>query len=567
MTAERSENDDTSVDDVLIKSWFFPAASLDHLDPVKDAYTEAVSYFKSALTNDECKVVWIDNLTSIGDVQEAALQAERLYQSSKNGKARLWLSKFSSRVMYYGAIMDTLSQHHPEYVSLVWGAMKFVFVGVINQEQLITELSKALSIIADALPRVQLHSILYPTEKMKRAIAMLYARIIQFVKRAMHWYKEGRMKHIYNAIIRPYDLRFKDLVEEIREYSSKVDQIASASAQAEMRIMHRSQVATQTSVHNLENVLSQWLVKNGILERLNEMMKEQKMTKAAISDVESRILRRLEEYQGINSSRYIDTNRKLCDLQYCQVLSLIANTSLPTPDDSLSYCQSIQKHRRRYTSGGQDITRIRQRLQSWSSAKGSSLVHIKGTPTTKHATKDMLTDMVTSARGSNRAVIWALASRPVACQRTPTSIDVLKYLALQVLQCNNHLMNERSLSVNASAFDVARTEAEWFSLLESIMIGISQLFIIIDAELFGGFDSGTGTWAEEFSQLFEKLRSGHTVLKVALATYRKTLRLSPSEAVDTVFVGSKRNDRVNVRGKGKGLLYQSTSASKFSFYK
>jgi hypothetical protein len=38
------------------------------------------------------------------------------------------LSKFSSRICYYGQIFDVLVQHHPEYVSLAWGAMKFLFV-------------------------------------------------------------------------------------------------------------------------------------------------------------------------------------------------------------------------------------------------------------------------------------------------------------------------------------------------------------------------------------------------------------------------------------------------------
>lgn len=33
----------------------------------------------------------------------------------------------SQRLLYYGNIMDVLVQHHPEYVSLVWGAMKFIF--------------------------------------------------------------------------------------------------------------------------------------------------------------------------------------------------------------------------------------------------------------------------------------------------------------------------------------------------------------------------------------------------------------------------------------------------------
>jgi hypothetical protein len=36
------------------------------------------------------------------------------------------LEKLSSRIMYYGKVMNTLAQHHAECVALVWGAMKFV---------------------------------------------------------------------------------------------------------------------------------------------------------------------------------------------------------------------------------------------------------------------------------------------------------------------------------------------------------------------------------------------------------------------------------------------------------
>jgi hypothetical protein len=38
------------------------------------------------------------------------------------------LEKISSRIMYYGKVLDVLAQHHPEYVALVWGAVKFVLV-------------------------------------------------------------------------------------------------------------------------------------------------------------------------------------------------------------------------------------------------------------------------------------------------------------------------------------------------------------------------------------------------------------------------------------------------------
>jgi hypothetical protein len=66
---------------------------------------------------------------TIHDVEEAVIAAREKYQNrSGQSKARKWLANCSKRVMYYGAIMDTLSQHHPEYVSLAWGALKFLFI-------------------------------------------------------------------------------------------------------------------------------------------------------------------------------------------------------------------------------------------------------------------------------------------------------------------------------------------------------------------------------------------------------------------------------------------------------
>ena len=46
---------------------------------------------------------------TIEDVQKTVLEARQFYESSKKGTARLWLSKFSSRVLYCGVIMGTIS--------------------------------------------------------------------------------------------------------------------------------------------------------------------------------------------------------------------------------------------------------------------------------------------------------------------------------------------------------------------------------------------------------------------------------------------------------------------------
>lgn len=68
---------------------------------------------------------------SMGDVLQAIKNAKARYESRPISKARRWLAIFSPKVVYYGVVLDVLVQQHPEYVSLVWGAMKFLFgVGV-----------------------------------------------------------------------------------------------------------------------------------------------------------------------------------------------------------------------------------------------------------------------------------------------------------------------------------------------------------------------------------------------------------------------------------------------------
>jgi hypothetical protein len=108
----------------------------------------------------------------------------------------------------------------------------------MNHEELLTQISKTVSRIADVLPRAELATSLYQTDRMNRAVAQLYVKIMSFVKDAVRWYKMGKIKHSFNSIAKPYALSFKNLVEEIAEASRNVDKEASAASRAEIRGLH-----------------------------------------------------------------------------------------------------------------------------------------------------------------------------------------------------------------------------------------------------------------------------------------------------------------------------------------
>ncbi|KAF4634159.1 hypothetical protein G7Y89_g3948 [Cudoniella acicularis] len=523
----------------LIASWYSGPTDSSSLAPLQDAYEKAVEYFKTNLTKDECKRLWIDSKSSLSDVQKAVQEARETYEGSKKSKARLWLSRLSSRVMYY----NTLSEHHPEYVSLVWGAMKFLLVVFLNQEELITELSKALSSIADALPRAKIHTILYPTEMMKHTVAMLYACVIRFLHRAMCWYKEGKLKHMVSAFTRPASLRFKDLVEEISELSNRADKLAAASAHAELRDLHATHSATKVTVNELHDNLKTWTSQTSILDELNEVKREQQLSRHLIAQMEERILARLEYHHGIHTSRYIDTNRQIYDLQYSQILASVASTSsLLSPNAALKHCRSMRKHRRLYGVPDLEVKHATPLLQGWASRECSSIILIKGSLTLKNITKDLATDVVDLILKSKTAVVWVLNSPRAVPAKEPPAIEVLKQLVLQVMQLNTNLMNERSLGISATCFQSAKTEKDWFDLLGSVMAGITRLFIIVDIEASRTRSKGSSTWPAAFLSLFQKLsaRNIKCVVKVALVYYQ-----------GDVTVPGKAKKNVNIVSIGK----------------
>lgn len=106
---------------------------------------------------------------------------------------------------------------------------------LIHHEELIIKTSKALSRIADALPRIELKLSLYPTPEMRKGVTDVYAYIIKFLTRTMDWYTQGKLKHLASAVFRPYELHFKDLVEEVTARSRQVDKLAEMHSQLEVR--------------------------------------------------------------------------------------------------------------------------------------------------------------------------------------------------------------------------------------------------------------------------------------------------------------------------------------------
>ncbi|KAL9089774.1 MAG: hypothetical protein Q9165_005568 [Trypethelium subeluteriae] len=209
-----------------------------HLALAEETYQNAVVLFKTKYTTSQDKIKWLSDKSTLHDVENVLLAAKERYDVRTNSSARKYINKVSAGIMYYGNVMDMLVQHHPEYVSLGWGTMKLIFVLVLNHEELVTELAKALARISDTLPRTQLHLVLYPTAEMKRAVEELYALLISFYQRALRWYQATKLRHVTRALLKPYRLEFGDLVERINSQARSIESLAITMAHQEIRSIY-----------------------------------------------------------------------------------------------------------------------------------------------------------------------------------------------------------------------------------------------------------------------------------------------------------------------------------------
>ena len=98
--------------------------------------SERLKLLQYVLNKKHGKLNKIQQLSSVTELEKLLLDIKDRYeQQHDNNKIGRWLSRLSSRICHYGRILDVLVQHHPEYVSLAWGAMKFLFIVCTCQTQ------------------------------------------------------------------------------------------------------------------------------------------------------------------------------------------------------------------------------------------------------------------------------------------------------------------------------------------------------------------------------------------------------------------------------------------------
>ncbi len=117
---------------------------------------------------------------------------------------------------------------------------------------MVAELSKALTKINEAMPRVQIELAIYQSPWMQDAVSRLYAHVLLFLQKAVQWYNRGSLRRAIGSIFKPYPLAFQDTVLEITRCTKAVDAIANTSSHAEIRCLTNAMKAQDQKLHDVQ---------------------------------------------------------------------------------------------------------------------------------------------------------------------------------------------------------------------------------------------------------------------------------------------------------------------------
>jgi hypothetical protein len=332
----------------------------------------------------------------------------------------------------------------------------------------------------------------------------MYAHILRFLLRALHWYQESKVMRAIHSITRPVELRYDDLLEKISILSHNTTDWASVISHAEQRDVH---------IQIRENASNQ-----------NKMMLSIEQLTALVFEIKHSLVAETM----LSAASRIETRQALSEIQLSQFLAFLLVDALLDPTKAYQGASFLRNRRRTNRSSTGPSFWLDAKLKRWNEIQSSSLVIIKGTRKLRFHIKDFCVDSISILKKTQIPVIWTLKTIDVENvlrgDEKVSTIVLLKSLITQAVQINPTLRTDAALAPRLKAWLGANTEGDWLNILASVLQGIPLIYIIIDAELI---DNSLAELTEGFSfpaaflQLFSQLTDLNikTVIKVAFVSY------------------------------------------------
>lgn len=155
-------------------------------------------------------------------------------------------------------------------------------------------------------------------------------------------------------------------------------------------------------------------------------------------------------------------------------------------------------------------------LLEWASTEKSSILLVQGDYQTTEAVEQIALDLVQYLEDHSHPAIW-IFNDMTSGEYLTTAEDILKQLAVQILQKNPRLHSARYLLRVVERFQTVSKDLGWFDVIHFVLEGMPNMCMVIDLGILGAEYETSSSWMKQFSGLFERLRlENASILKIVL---------------------------------------------------
>ncbi|KAL8794974.1 MAG: hypothetical protein Q9195_002556 [Heterodermia aff. obscurata] len=494
-------------------------------------------------------------------LQEAQREYKRKYPSStaesvqfrRQGyktKTRAACRAFAEGAYEYSKIMDMLAGQAPEYVALVWGAIKIVLIVQINHEELKQKVQEHIKLIKSKFEIMDHLTVLLPR-----------ANLIAAIARAL------TSEATWKAFSKPWRADLQGLVDEISQTFEHVKDISQFHSLLEV------QATREIGRLNLHNSTESRKIQEQSLARLSEL-------ESMMERIQSTILRFSKEQDIQQTANYLRQHMDE-DLLESQQTSLPAPGQQQDPEDGPSndieydlealkeelfielqdsYENAARRGRsieqksemREHRSEQRNLVKTDQ-LIAWLKSDSSQLLWIDGNDLLRKAELSILfmTPLVILGESKYESL---LIMRHSCGDRGSKKVSpyrlLVQALLYQVFEQNPGIFMQRKTSLTRNL--AGNVAALWHLFLSCIKdTKVDCIFIFIDQidGLMGTADTDTEEGGVVLKGLNALVQDNTKLVKVLLTASLAVDRVSPSEGRAALMIPRRKNSLAAVENE------------------
>lgn len=343
---------------------------------------------------------------------------------------------------------------------------------------------------------------------MKHAVAVLYAYILKFFVSVIPWYKHRSATRLLLSIVSPFDVIYRDTLQQVKNAAETINSLASHANRAELRDVHGVVRDVRGGVDDIDLRLQR--LEYGVQQISRHAMAcEQKI---------DHVLK-----VGIATKSLVEKPPAGLRDVYCFQQEILVQLSPPIdPERNLHKQQVLSRNRQKKPGYVFDVGGVMAALNWWGSSPGSSLLMLQSGSRANAATKSLTVELISHIRSQRCETLYAL-SQPSSAGYTPSIENILRSLVCQAIRRHSNILPELHDGFNFNKLKSDHAEKEWLDLLYQILCRIGTSFVVIESEDLYRLRGDDPKWQLQFlsalKQLTESVQASGVTIKTLVLNF------------------------------------------------